>query len=505
MKIKLITILSIFMLFLFIGCDDPKPDNSGKLDNECKESKVCDEGLICNSENICVSGENECKKISCSGHGTCEIQNSQAVCNCEAGFHADGYFCRPNDICSDVTCSNHGECIVENDAPKCNCEANYHALSLYCISDDNPCAGITCSDHGTCYETAGVPACNCDDGYHRNGLECSFEIAEECKGVTCSGHGTCEAINHVAQCNCDDGFVKGDDLSCMNNICDPNPCLTMEGADVMKTCYVITATKFKCDCNEATGYVWDELTSKCKKDEQPCEDGNAHKDGSDNCVCNEGFTADEEHTPVKPHDLDLICSANSEDPCATNPCAGFSHQHCIEELDEAKCICDDGFEFNNDVERECIASLCNADPDPCLEQDAHRTKCTVVNNAVECVCADGFTDNNGTCEESTQCDANSCSGTNMTGECTPTPFGSVYCQCKPGFLGDDCTESGDNWCCGTFDGTSCTDNPCIGMDHSTGTCFYMPAQYGGQAGCECEDGWMFSTDSNTGVASCIPQ
>ncbi len=74
----------------------------------------CDKnGIISNS----VSGgdatitaiANPCKDVTCSGHGSCEVQDNSAVCNCDNGYVADGLNCIEEivDPCADGTCTFH--------------------------------------------------------------------------------------------------------------------------------------------------------------------------------------------------------------------------------------------------------------------------------------------------------------------------------------------------------------------------------------------------------------
>ncbi len=78
-----------------------------------------------------------------------------------------------NIVCNGITCSNHGECIENNSQANCNCYEGYHAQELECIKDIETCtAEITCSNHGICDDSSGVVKCNCEQGYINANLEC---------------------------------------------------------------------------------------------------------------------------------------------------------------------------------------------------------------------------------------------------------------------------------------------------------------------------------------------
>jgi len=119
--------------------------------------------------------ENLCEGVDCSGHGTCRVENDEAVCDCEQGYHAEGLACvGGTDPCDGVDCSGHGTCRVENAGQaECRCNDGYHADGLECLADSDVCNGVACSDHGTCVAVEGEATCDCEDSYHAvEGLQC---------------------------------------------------------------------------------------------------------------------------------------------------------------------------------------------------------------------------------------------------------------------------------------------------------------------------------------------
>ncbi|MBW1810437.1 MAG: hypothetical protein JRJ87_19730 [Deltaproteobacteria bacterium] len=48
-------------------------------------------------------GSNLCDGVVCSDHGTCKVENDQAICECETGFVADGLECIPETTVESFT------------------------------------------------------------------------------------------------------------------------------------------------------------------------------------------------------------------------------------------------------------------------------------------------------------------------------------------------------------------------------------------------------------------
>jgi len=178
-----------------------------------RDASVLGDGSIPNGD-----GSTLCSGVDCSNHGTCQVQNNQAICQCDSGYHASGLSCvDDNDPCSGQTCSGHGTCQVQNNQPVCQCNSGYHVEGLNCIQN-SPCDGVDCSNHGTCQVQNNQAVCQCDSGYHVEGLNCIPN--SPCDGVDCSNHGTCQVQNNQAVCQCDSGY-HASGLSCVD---DNDPC-----------------------------------------------------------------------------------------------------------------------------------------------------------------------------------------------------------------------------------------------------------------------------------------
>ena len=155
-------------------------------------------------------------QIICSDHGSCELKNGNATCNCEPGYFGSGCeFSCPFSIDSDknvIQCSNHGTCAVDDTIALCKCNEGYGGedCSKQCpgmVKEDG--VQYSCSHHGTCNIDG---ECECLKGYY--GPECN----SSCPGLTrdqngntveCSGHGVCDST--TMQCQCSDKRYVGDD------------------------------------------------------------------------------------------------------------------------------------------------------------------------------------------------------------------------------------------------------------------------------------------------------
>jgi len=127
---------------------------------------------------------------SCSGHGTC---NMNQFCRCDAGF--TGHDCMQPLTCP-RDCSGHGQC---SEAGTCACDNGFGgtdcAMEFSC-----PGAPAKCSSHGKCLSSG---QCQCFSGFSEG--DCSAGAAV-CPNK-CSGNGYCSA---TSQCVCQRGFTGVD-------------------------------------------------------------------------------------------------------------------------------------------------------------------------------------------------------------------------------------------------------------------------------------------------------
>jgi hypothetical protein len=83
----------------------------------------------------------------------------------------------PPDSCYDVDCGPHGDCVDIGDGPLCQCDDGYHAQGYYCVPDTepDPCDDVTCGANAHCDEGL----CECDFGFEGNPNQGCEEITPE--------------------------------------------------------------------------------------------------------------------------------------------------------------------------------------------------------------------------------------------------------------------------------------------------------------------------------------
>lgn len=177
-------------------------DSRGTENAPCYDNGTCDPGLTCGADRLChATPVASCDGVTCSGHGTCQINGSMAVCSCETGYHISGLDCLPDggdDPCDGVTCSGYGACQPSGDAAICQCYDGYSPSGLECVASsgmgqavltweaptvntdgselDNLAGyklhyGMTSGQYST-NEDIGMPTCNSVGGV----MECSYTV-----------------------------------------------------------------------------------------------------------------------------------------------------------------------------------------------------------------------------------------------------------------------------------------------------------------------------------------
>ncbi len=169
-----------------------------------------------------------CEGNTCSGHGTCSVDNDQAICNCDEGYTGD--LCADTDPCEGITCSGHGTCAVADGEAVCVCDegyggdlcaecgAGYHEEGESCVVNE-VCDADSCSGHGVCVNLTGVVVCDCDKGHEGNKCElcepgyqdrdADGACLPDCPtlGLDCGPHGACDDSSGLAACDCDVGYA----------------------------------------------------------------------------------------------------------------------------------------------------------------------------------------------------------------------------------------------------------------------------------------------------------
>ncbi len=162
---------------------------------------TCSLGAGCSGSG---GGDDACKGIDCSGHGSCGVVDGQALCECLEGYtvSADGTKCLPGttDPCRPYDCSSHGRCHTDDqDQPYCECNTGYwpSADKLDCI--ENNCS-VNCGLMGCCGTRCCrlVPSNAADlgelpDSGPSKSASGSFDTESDCKAA--SQLGDCQLVS----------------------------------------------------------------------------------------------------------------------------------------------------------------------------------------------------------------------------------------------------------------------------------------------------------------------
>ena len=184
----------------------------------------------------CESG-NSCDNVTCSGHGTCTLIDSEASCICDSGYEAQGLSCVPSGSCLllGVQCTDSSEC-CESWCLKYAGEDKGYCTKRDCLGDD------TCVNHGTdsaqmcCVEVAEdysicmkiAEGYACGDGSGMCGSSCAGQMDSACdSSQTCLSTGLDDPNAFCAhQCMTNNDCA---DCSDPNDVTSRYSCQTISG------------------------------------------------------------------------------------------------------------------------------------------------------------------------------------------------------------------------------------------------------------------------------------
>jgi len=200
-----------------------------------------------------------CKAVTCSSHGSCEVVNNKATCNCNDGYTADGLECK-KDIeiikCETDSCteSHKTKCSVENNQILCSCDDDYHDVSGACEINTVNCETDSCTElHKTkCSVENNQILCSCDDNYHDVSGACEINTVN-CEADSCTeAHKTkCSVEDNQILCSCDDDYHEDGD-KCVKNTepeCLPE-CRNWEECDTRPMTPVCRVKEERCNNND---------------------------------------------------------------------------------------------------------------------------------------------------------------------------------------------------------------------------------------------------------------
>uniref|UniRef100_A0A8C3R7U3 Stabilin 2 n=1 Tax=Cyanoderma ruficeps TaxID=181631 RepID=A0A8C3R7U3_9PASS len=212
----------------------------------------------------------------CHGHGSCDDgYTGTGECRCHGGFNGTscelclpgryGFTCRPCE------CKNNGQCDEGySGTGRCFCETGWTGRLCETKLALPPACSPSCSANAVCMENN---TCQCKPLYNGDGITCT--AAELCKQNNGGCHKAAGCTQHGVKvfCSCQKGY-KGDGFTCL----PINPCADgfNGGCHEHAICTVIGPDKRKCECKN--NYIGDGLNcsvmqlplDRCLQDNGQC-------------------------------------------------------------------------------------------------------------------------------------------------------------------------------------------------------------------------------------------
>uniref|UniRef100_A0A803VDB2 Stabilin 2 n=1 Tax=Ficedula albicollis TaxID=59894 RepID=A0A803VDB2_FICAL len=213
----------------------------------------------------------------CSGHGSCEDgYTGTGECRCHSGFNGTACeLCVPGrygSSCRPCECKNNGQCDEgRSGTGRCFCETGWTGrLCPSLPAALPPVCSPSCSANAVCTENN---TCQCKPLYDGDGITCT--AAELCKQNNGGCHKAAECRQHGVKvfCSCQKGY-KGDGFACL----PINPCADgfNGGCHEHAICTVVGPGRRKCECKNS--YIGDGLNcsvmqlplDRCLQDNGQC-------------------------------------------------------------------------------------------------------------------------------------------------------------------------------------------------------------------------------------------
>uniref|UniRef100_A0A8U8BRH3 Uncharacterized protein n=1 Tax=Geospiza parvula TaxID=87175 RepID=A0A8U8BRH3_GEOPR len=212
----------------------------------------------------------------CNGHGSCDDgYTGTGECRCSRGFNGTacelclpgryGFTCRPCE------CKNNGQCDEGySGTGRCFCETGWTGRLCETKLALPPVCSPSCSANAICTENN---TCQCKPLYDGDGITCT--AAELCKQNNGGCHKAAECTQHGVKvfCSCQKGY-KGDGFTCL----PINPCADgfNGGCHEHAICIVTGPGRRRCECK--TSFIGDGLNcsvmqlplDRCLQDNGQC-------------------------------------------------------------------------------------------------------------------------------------------------------------------------------------------------------------------------------------------
>uniref|UniRef100_A0A3P8TW60 Latent-transforming growth factor beta-binding protein 1 n=1 Tax=Amphiprion percula TaxID=161767 RepID=A0A3P8TW60_AMPPE len=429
--------------------------------NECVQTAgVCSVGKCVNSAGsfrcVCPSGyknnnqQNDCQDIDecqqnpCS-NGRCDNTPGSYRCVCRLGYRLTGNTCTDIDECRQAPCSN-GRC--ENTPGSYRCVCRHDACP-----DVDECLKVgVCDAERVCVNTVGSFRCDCQPGYRTSGL------GRQCRDF-CFSRGECVNTPGSFTCVCSRGFTLNVSVMTVQQCPEPSasqgefhPYLVPPRSFL--TTSATSATDTDVDSPESSGsvfgcinelfliisvnnyYVFCADVDECLKS-GICSDGRClNTEGSFQCQCETGFTANPEKnaclgTPVNRLISNELLSLADVDECVSSGGSVCGSQRCENTIGSYRCLtsCEPGYQAT--LGGGCVDVNECGNTTVCGEH----AFCQNLIGTYLCVCDQGFTStvDGKACEDEDEC-------VSLPGVC-----GSARCENMEGSFMCECDRAGEEF------------------------------------------------------------
>ncbi|KFP52029.1 Stabilin-2, partial [Cathartes aura] len=212
----------------------------------------------------------------CNNHGSCDDgYTGTGECHCDSGFNGTSCeLCLPGRYgpnCRSCECKTNGQCDEGySGTGRCFCETGWTGRLCDTKLALQPVCSPSCSTNAVCMENN---TCQCKPFYNGDGITCT--AADLCKQNNggCHNAAECTQLGVKVFCSCQKGY-KGDGFTCL----PINPCADgfNGGCHEHAICTVIGPDKRKCECKN--NYIGDGLNcsvmqlplDRCLQDNGQC-------------------------------------------------------------------------------------------------------------------------------------------------------------------------------------------------------------------------------------------
>lgn len=458
-------------------------------DEDCALGKICHEMVL--GTKSCVPA---CDLVECPQEAKCVVQDHQAFCRCNNGYHGnpdDRKGCVP---INSKACSSNFEC-SESEV----CKEFQGASSCH-----SACQFLQCGDGAVCVVKNHVGKCVCPPGLYKGDPN-----TEGCRKVNCVENDDCK-VNEV----CDRlSYTCTNPCEGSKNICGENALCSVSNHQTQCQCipsYIPAPTPFiKCEKNDLDKQCpYDQCRTTCSSDKH-CPPSHFCNSG----VCVTGCSSSQDCEYGK-----ICTSGRCQDPCSST-CG--PNALCTPSEDPV-CRCPKGFAGVPTPIQGCVRI-----PSSCPPECSNTSRCFNGYCMLECTthgdCARGEQCSQGICLKLCHTDKNCLQGEicrnkfcepgcRMDSDCR---LGELCtdgnCQCQPGYIKsqDGCSDINEcqdksvcpsSHVCANTPGSFICSCPTNQVSDGNGNC-RLPNQCVTDS--DCDQFLACAVDEITGVKKCL--